>query len=194
MFTGIVESASISSIEVQGSGWTLGVTSASISKRVKLGDSVAIDGACLSVIAIDNDTMYFFVSLESISKTIISQYTTGCIVNIELPLQPTSFLGGHYVLGHVDDRAEVKAIVENEKAWFITIAFAPEFSKYAVYKGSITINGVSLTVNKTDQNLLELCIIPITLQKTNLSKLQVGDKVNIEFDILAKYTEKLLSK
>ncbi|MEY3739040.1 MAG: Lumazine binding domain, partial [Bacteroidota bacterium] len=74
MFTGIVESASISSIEIQESGWTLGVTSASISKRVKLGDSVAIDGACLSVIAIDNDTMYFFVSLESISKTIISYY------------------------------------------------------------------------------------------------------------------------
>jgi riboflavin synthase len=194
MFTGIVESAIISSIEVQETGWTLAVTSASTTARVKLGDSVAIDGACLSVIAINNDTMSFFVSTESIAKTIIKYYTKGCKVNIELPLQPTSFLGGHYVLGHVDDTALVQNIVVTDTAWFITIAFEPSFSKYAVYKGSVTINGVSLTVNKTDQYLLELCIIPITLEKTNLSALQIGDRVNIEFDILAKYTEKLLSK
>ena len=194
MFTGIVESAIISSIEVQETGWTLAVTSASIAARVKLGDSVAVDGACLSVIAINNDTMSFFVSTESISKTIIKHYLKGCKVNIELPLQPTSFLGGHYVLGHIDDTALVQNIVVTDTAWFITIAFEASFSKYAVYKGSVTINGVSLTVNKTDQHLLELCIIPITLEKTNLSALQIGDRVNIEFDILAKYTEKLLSK
>ena len=82
----------------------------------------------------------------------------------------------------------------SDTAWFVTIAFDASFSKYTVYKGSVTINGVSLTVNKTDQNLLELCIIPITLEKTNLSALKIGDRVNIEFDILAKYTEKLLSK
>ncbi len=194
MFTGIVESASISAIDVQETGWKLDVTSTSVTPRVKLGDSVAIDGACLSVIAIHNDTMSFFVSTESISKTIIKYYIAGSKVNIELPLQPTSFLGGHYVLGHVDDTALVQNIVVSDTAWFITIAFDASFSKYAVYKGSITINGVSLTVNKTDQNLLELCIIPITLEKTNLSALQIGDRVNIEFDILAKYTEKLLSK
>jgi riboflavin synthase len=194
MFTGIVESAIISSIEVQETGWTLAVTSASTAARVKLGDSVAVDGACLSVIAFHNDTISFFVSTESIAKTIIKHYTKGCKVNIELPLQPTSFLGGHYVLGHVDDTALVQNIVVSDTAWFVTIAFDASFSKYAVYKGSVTINGVSLTVNKTDQNLLELCIIPITLEKTNLSALQIGDRVNIEFDILAKYTEKLLSK
>jgi riboflavin synthase len=138
--------------------------------------------------------MLFFVSTESISKTIIKHYLKGRKVNIELPLQPTSFLGGHHVLGHVDDTALVQNIVVTDTAWFITIAFEPSFSKYVVYKGSVTINGVSLTVNKTDQHLLELCIIPITLEKTNLSALQIGDRVNIEFDILAKYTEKLLSK
>lgn len=194
MFTGIVESAIISSIEVQETGWTLAVTSASTTARVKLGDSVAVDGACLSVIAINNDTMSFFVSTESIAKTIIKHYLKGSKVNIELPLQPTSFLGGHYVLGHVDDTALVQNIAVTDTAWFVTIAFDASFSKYAVYKGSVTINGVSLTVNKTDHNLLELCIIPITLEKTNLSVLQIGDQVNIEFDILAKYTEKLLSK
>ena len=194
MFTGIVESASISAIDIQETGWKLDVTSASVAARVKLGDSVAIDGACLSVIAINNDTMSFFVSTESISKTIIKYYVAGSKVNIELPLQPTSFLGGHYVLGHVDDTALVQNIVVSDTAWFVTIAFEPSFSKYAVYKGSVTINGVSLTVNKTEGNLLELCIIPITLEKTNMSVLKIGDRVNIEFDILAKYTEKLLSK
>jgi riboflavin synthase len=103
-------------------------------------------------------------------------------------------LGGHYVLGHVDDTALVQNIVVSDTAWFVTIEFEPSFSKYAVYKGSVTINGVSLTVNKTEGNLLELCIIPITLEKTNMSVLKIGDRVNIEFDILAKYTEKLLSK
>ncbi len=145
MFTGIVESAIISSIEVQETGWTLVVTSASTTARVKLGDSVAVDGACLSVIAINNDTMSFFVSTESISKTIIKHYLKGSKVNIELPLQPTSFLGGHHVLGHVDDTALVQNIVVTDTAWFVTIAFDASFSKYVVYKGSVTINGVSLT-------------------------------------------------
>ena len=194
MFTGIVESAIISSIDVQETGWTLGVTSAAVAARVKLGDGVAVDGAGLSVIAINDDTLSFFVSTESIAKTIIKHYIAGSKVNIELPLQPTSFLGGHYVRGHVDDTALVQNIVVSDTAWFVTIEFEKSFSKYAVYKGSVTINGVSLTVNKTDGNLLELCIIPITLEKTNMRALKIGDRVNIEFDILAKYTEKLLSK
>ena len=194
MFTGIVESAIISSIDVQETGWTLGVTSASVAARVKLGDSVAIDGACLSVITINNDTMSFFVSTESISKTIIKYYVAGSKVNIELPLQPTSFLGGHYVLGHVDTTAKVKMVQPGEKAWFFTIAIPSQFVKYVVYKGSVAINGISLTINKVIDDDIELCIIPVTIEKTNMSLLNVNDSVNIEFDILAKYTEQLLNK
>ena len=194
MFTGLVESASISQIKIDSDGWQIGVLTPSISAKVSNGDSVAIDGACLTVIAIQNHEIFFFVSTESISKTIIKNYQVGTIVNTELPLQPTSFLGGHYVLGHVDDRAVVEKIIETDTAWFFTISCAKEFCKYAVYKGSITINGVSLTINAVNDHFIELCIIPITLKKTNLSALQVGHLVNIEFDILAKYTEKLLQK
>jgi len=109
-------------------------------------------------------------------------------------MQPIGYLGGHYVLGHVDATATVANIIKSEEAWFLSIKYPIEFSKYTVYKGSITISGVSLTINKCDDDIVELCIIPITLSKTNLGLLNVGSLVNIEFDILAKYTEKLLIK
>jgi riboflavin synthase len=161
---------------------------------VQIGDSVAIDGACLSVIKIDGNHLSFFVSSESIDKTIIRNYKVGAKINIELPMQPTGFLGGHYVLGHVDATAKVAKIVPGEKAWFFTISVPEQFVKYVVYKGSIAINGISLTINKVIGNEIELCIIPITISKTNMSLLKEGDIVNIEFDILAKYTEQLLNK
>ena len=118
----------------------------------------------------------------------------GAKVNIELPMQPNGYLGGHYVLGHVDTTAKVAKIIPGEKAWFFTIAIPEDFVKYVVYKGSVAINGISLTINKVIDNNIELCIIPVTIQKTNMSFLNVDDLVNIEFDILAKYTEQLLNK
>lgn len=194
MFTGIVGSAKIISIQEQENGWMLVVNAPQVFEKVVIGDSVAIDGACLSVIKKENNHLSFFVSLESIDKTIIKFYKPETIVNIELPMQPNGYLGGHYVLGHVDATATVEKIIESESAWFLSIKFPAIFSKYTVYKGSITISGVSLTINESYDNVVELCIIPITLQKTNLGMLNVGSVVNIEFDILAKYTEKLLLK
>jgi riboflavin synthase len=161
---------------------------------VNIGDSVAVDGACLSVIKIEGNNLSFFVSTESIDKTIIKYYKVGSKINIELPMQPSGYLGGHYVLGHVDTTAKVAKIIPGEKAWFFTIAIPEDFVKYVVYKGSVAINGISLTINKVIDNNIELCIIPVTIQKTNISFLNVDDLVNIEFDILAKYTEQLLNK
>ena len=194
MFTGIVGSAKIVSVIEQESGWTLVVNAPDIFPKVNIGDSVAIDGACLSVIKKEENNLYFFVSLESIDKTIIKFYKAETPVNIELPMQPNGYLGGHYVLGHVDATAIVKEIIKGNEAWILSIKYPSEFSKYTVYKGSITISGVSLTINKCDDDVIELCIIPITLAKTNLGLLNAGSLVNIEFDILAKYTEKLLIK
>lgn len=193
MFTGIVGSAIIEQIIPNSSGWELKINARSIAAKVNLGDSVAIDGACLSVTDIEGDILSFFVSLESIDKTIIQHYQPKTKINIELPMQPNGYLGGHYVLGHVDATAVVKDIIEGEKAWFIHIEVPEQFVKYVVYKGSIAINGVSLTINQVRDNIIELCIIPVTLEKTNLATLQNEDKVNIEFDILAKYTEQLLN-
>lgn len=193
MFTGIVGSAIIEQIIPNSSGWELKINARSIAAKVNLGDSVAIDGACLSVTDIEGDILSFFVSLESIDKTIIQHYQPKTKINIELPMQPNGYLGGHYVLGHVDATAVVKDIIEGEKAWFIHIEVPEQFVKYVVYKGSIAINGVSLTINQVRDNIIELCIIPVTLEKTNLATLQNEDKVNTEFDILAKYTEQLLN-
>ena len=194
MFTGIVASAFIEAINREENGWILQVAASQIAPKVQLGDSVAIDGACLSVFKVEGTVLWFYVSPESIDKTIIGFYTQGTKVNIELPMQPTGFLGGHYVLGHVDATATVLNIIPGEKAWFFTISIPEPFTKYIVYKGSVAINGVSLTINQVVDQNIELCIIPITIEKTNMSLLKENDMVNIEFDILAKYTEQLLLK
>lgn len=194
MFTGIVSDALIEQIIPDSNGWELIIDAPSIAHKVQIGDSVAIDGACLSVISINGNLLTFYVSTESIDKTIIQFYTAGKKINIELPMQPNGYLGGHYVLGHVDAKAKVAKIIAGEKAWFFNIEVPTEFEKYVVYKGSISINGISLTINKVVNNTIELCIIPVTIEKTNMSLLKEGDLVNIEFDILAKYTEQLLNK
>ena len=194
MFTGIVTDALIEQIVPDSNGWQLVIDAPSIAQIVQIGDSVAIDGACLSVISINDNLLSFYVSTESIDKTIIQFYIPGRKINIELPMQPNGYLGGHYVLGHVDAKAKVAKIVAGEKAWFFNIEVPSEFEKYVVYKGSIAINGISLTINKVVDNTIELCIIPVTIAKTNMSLLKEGDLVNIEFDILAKYTEQLLNK
>ena len=194
MFTGIVSEGFIKSILPDELGWELVIDAAKFASIVQIGDSVAIDGACLSVIKIEGNYLSFFVSTESIDKTIIRHYKVGSKINIELPMQPTGYLGGHYVLGHVDATATVAKVVAGEKAWFFTITVPEQFVKYIVYKGSIAINGISLTINKVIENDIELCIIPVTISKTNMSFLKEGDSVNIEFDILAKYTEQLLNK
>lgn len=194
MFTGIVSSAFIEEIRKEENGWILLVAAPLIAPKVELGDSVAIDGACLSVFKVEEDVLWFYVSPESIDKTIIRYYAKGTKVNIELPMQPSGYLGGHYVLGHVDATATVTKIIVGDKAWFFTISIPEPFDKYVVYKGSVAINGVSLTINQVVDQNIELCIIPITIEKTNMSFLKVNDKVNVEFDILAKYTEQLLLK
>jgi riboflavin synthase len=164
MFTGIVSDGFIASILPDENGWELIVEASKFASIVNIGDSVAVDGACLSVIKIEGNNLSFFVSTESIDKTIIKYYKVGSKINIELPMQPSGYLGGHYVLGHVDTTAKVAKIIPGEKAWFFTIAIPEDFVKYVVYKGSVAINGISLTINKVIDNNIELCIIPVTIQ------------------------------
>jgi riboflavin synthase len=194
MFTGIVSKAFIEKIIPDELSWELIIYAPEIAEKVKLGDSVAIDGACLSVTNIIDGNLSFYVSKETIDKTIIRKYKNGHEINVELPMQPTGYLGGHYVLGHVDTTAKVSKILPEEKAWYFSIKIPEQFIKYVVYKGSVAINGISLTINNVVNDEIELCIIPITISKTNMSTLQLNDSVNIEFDILAKYTEQLLNK
>ena len=192
MFTGIVELGNIEKISKNVEGFEIEVSSKLNVKKLKIGESIAIDGTCLSLISNKHKNLRFFASPETLEKTIISTYKKNTQVNIELPLKIGEFLGGHYVLGHVDAVSSVKKITEKENVWILEIYLPKQFKQYVVYKGSIGVNGVSLTINKIKANSFELCIIPITLKKSNISRLKMGSKVNLEFDILAKYTERIL--
>ena len=192
MFTGLVEKTKIAFFEKNQDGAVLKIYRHPLLADTTIGDSIAIDGTCLTANELTEDTIGFFASNETLSKTRIQYYTAGFEVNFELPLKVGQHLGGHYVLGHVDTIATVKSIEEENLVWIIKINIPQPFEKYVVYKGSIAVNGTSLTINKVDEDHIELCIIPVTLEKTNFIHLKEGDAVNLEFDILAKYTEKLL--
>jgi riboflavin synthase len=194
MFTGIVGSGKIARVERSNDRIRLGLRAEDHYPECQLGDSVAVDGMCLTVEEKVDGEMVFFVSSETIDKTIVRHYETGRLVNVELPLRPQDRMGGHHVLGHVDCTARVHSVDKALSAWFIQIQIPEPFLPYLVYKGSVAVNGVSLTVNAIHGNLMELCIIPVTVQKTNFQTLESGDEVNMEFDILAKYTERLLKK
>ena len=194
MFTGIVHKGKVVALKSTKDGIEIEILSSNKLPKLKKGESIAIDGACLSMIQQKRNTVSFFVSPESLDKTIIGQYKKGSVVNMELPLSKQDFLGGHYVLGHVDSISQVKKVKTLEEVWFIEINLPKQFAQYVVYKGSIAVNGVSLTVNKVNKSSFELCIIPVTLQKSNMPTLKKGSSVNLEFDILAKYTERILKK
>jgi riboflavin synthase len=194
MFTGIVHKGKVVGLKKTKDGIQIQIQSERKLPKLENGESIAIDGACLSMIKQKGDTVSFFVSPETLDKTIIGKYKKGTTVNLELPLRNHDFLGGHYVLGHVDTVSQVKNIKELDEVWFIEIELPKQFTQYVVYKGSIAVNGVSLTVNKLKKSSFDLCIIPVTLEKSNLTNLVKGSSVNLEFDILAKYTERILKK
>ena len=192
MFTGLVEKTKIAFFEKTQDGAALKIFRHPLLAEVAIGDSIAIDGTCLTANELNEETIGFYASNETLSKTRIQHYCSGFEVNFELPLKAGQHLGGHYVLGHVDTVSTVKSIDPDSQAWTIKINIPQPFEKYVVYKGSIAVNGTSLTINKVDPGYIELCIIPVTLEKTNFGNLAPDDLVNLEFDILAKYTEKLL--
>lgn len=180
MFTGIVEE--IGKIK-SFNGEKLVVECKKVLENTQLGDSIAIDGCCQTVVDLTSNTFSTDVSPETLRIT--KGFKTGERVNLERALTPQTRMGGHIVQGHVDGVAKYLGDMRFE--------VSPELDKYIVYKGSITVNGVSLTVSKSEKNIFSVAIIPHTLKNTNLKDLHVGDLVNIETDILGRYVEKFLS-
>lgn len=180
MFTGIVEE--IGKIK-SFNGEKLVVECKKVLENTQLGDSIAIDGCCQTVVDLTSNTFSTDVSPETLR--IIKGFKAGELVNLERALTPQSRMGGHIVQGHIDGVAKYLGKMSFE--------VPKELDKYIVYKGSITINGVSLTVAQNERNTFAVAIIPHTLENTNLKDLQVGDLVNIETDILGRYVEKFLS-
>jgi riboflavin synthase len=161
--------------------------------RVRIGESVAVNGCCLTVTAQREGQFMFDLLAESLDRTNIGRLKPGGPVNLERALRVDGRLGGHFVQGHVDCTAKVLAVEEKGPDLRLDIALPPEFSRYVAYKGSIAINGVSLTVAVANAEDFSVWVIPHTMEHTNLGDLEAGDLVNLEFDILAKYVERLVA-
>lgn len=195
MFTGLVEATGhISSIVKTGGDYKVTVNTGSLDLAdVKLGDSIATNGVCLTVVELMSQGFVADVSNETISKTGFSDYANGQKVNLEKAMLPTTRFGGHIVSGHVDGVGSVAAIIDNGRAKDIWVNCPAELDKYIVEKGSVTIDGVSLTVNAVENKQFKLTIVPHTSSETTLDSIKVGSKVNIEIDVIARYVEKLMN-
>ena len=196
MFSGLVRGdANIQKIDKNKETIVLTVKCApDFTNNLKIGDSIAINGTCLTAESFTNDTFTATMMPQTYKKTIFKDLDIGDQLNVERSLQVGKRLEGHIVTGHVDDIAQVKKINQNENAIEIWFTFPARIEKQIVPQGSIAINGVSLTVMDTKDNSFSVGLIPHTQDETNLAKLKVGSKVNIETDILGKYVEKNLEK
>ncbi|MGB0894552.1 MAG: riboflavin synthase [Parashewanella sp.] len=194
MFTGIIEAVGhVSKIERQSDDIRLTINSGKLDLAdVQLGDSIATNGVCLTVVQILSTGYVADVSAETVALTGFSHYQVGQKVNLEKAVMPTTRLGGHMVSGHVDGVAVVESREPRGKAIEFWLTTQYELSRYIAHKGSITIDGVSLTVNEVNTNRFRLTIVPHTAAETTLIDLKSGDKVNIEVDLIARYLERLM--
>lgn len=197
MFTGIVETtANLHSLEKLATGGARLTCVVKDKLNLKLGDSVAVNGCCLTLVEQQSSNLLFDLSQETLNRTNLGSQKVNSLLNIERPLRMSDFIGGHIVTGHVDGLAALHSIEENENYWVMWISLKdPKQTKYCVIKGSLCVNGVSLTINEISdspgQCLIRLDLIPETLKRTNLGNAIVGTLFNIEVDILAKHLEKL---
>lgn len=194
MFTGIIESVgSLRKIERRGEDIRLTVASGKLDlSDVKLGDSIATNGVCLTVVACLVDGYVADISAETVSLTGFSRYQVGQAVNLEKAVTPTTRLGGHMVSGHVDGVASVDERLYRGKAIEFWLTAPKALARYIAHKGSITIDGVSLTVNEVQGERFRLTIVPHTASETTLIHLKAGDRVNIEVDLIARHLERLM--
>jgi len=194
MFTGLVrEVGEVAWLRSTDQAVQLLIKAPRTAARARIGESVAVNGCCLTVTAQREGQVMFDLLAESLERTNFGRLKPGSPVNLERALRVDGRLGGHFVQGHVDCTAEVIGLEEKGPDLRIDIAVPPAFARYVVFKGSVAINGVSLTVAAADNDRFSVWIIPHTLENTNLGDLERGDFVNLEFDILAKYVERLLA-
>jgi riboflavin synthase len=193
MFTGIIETVGkIASIERQGDSVRLTVAAGPIAEDVQIGDSVCINGVCLTATSTQAPQMTFEAVYETMRKTSLGSLQVGDGVNLERSLPANGRLGGHIVQGHVDGAGRIASIRPVGNSWFVYIDVAPELMRYIVTKGSVAVDGISLTVADSADRTFSLSIIPHTWENTTLRDKRAGDPVNIECDIIGKYVEKML--
>ena len=200
MFTGIVEEIGrVTRIEQRGENRRITVTAEYAPKELQTGNSVAVSGVCLTALDIKPGSFCADLAPETWIRTSFSRIHEGALVNLELPMKADGRFGGHIVQGHVDGVGkliELERILDSQgrdsENWWLHIEIPSEVEKYTVYKGSICIEGISLTVAKLERNRCTIAIIPHTVELTNLGSLKPGDPVNLEADVIAKYVEKMM--
>jgi riboflavin synthase len=195
MFTGIVEEVGrIARIEQHGENRRITISAENAPKELHTGDSISVSGVCLTALDIKPETFCADLAPETWSRTSFSRLRQSALVNLELPMKADGRFGGHIVQGHVDGVGKLSSfdrIADSENYW-LEIELPEDVAKYTVFKGSVSIEGISLTVAKLEQNLCTVAIIPHTVEKTNLHSLKPGDPVNLEADLIAKYVEKMM--
>ena len=193
MFTGLIQDVGeVESLERDGEGARLRIATA-LAPEIALGDSVAVDGVCLTATAIDGAGFETEAMNQTLTVTALGGIEAGSRVNLELAMQASDRLGGHIVQGHVDGVGEVLSTIEDGFARRVRVGLGPDMLRYAVDKGSVTLSGVSLTVAELGPEWVEVSLIPETLERTNLGTAEAGSKLNVECDIVAKYVERLLA-
>jgi riboflavin synthase len=195
MFTGIVEELGrIARIEQRGENRRITVSAGKVPKELKTGDSIAVSGVCLTALDIKPGSFCADLAPETWQRTSFSRMHEGALANLELPMKADGRFGGHIVQGHVDGIGKLIALerIADSENWWLRIELPPEVERYTVYKGSICIEGISLTVAKLEGRNCTVAIIPHTVEMTNLNSLQAGDPVNLEADLIAKYVEKMM--
>ena len=198
MFTGITEHVGkIESLEHCKDGGRLRVSlsgSGELAASIKLGDSISVNGCCLTVIEFDSNHFAADLSGETLRRTSFGEKKSGSLLNLERPLAANARLGGHFVQGHVDGIGHVTRLLPEGDTWWLSVRVPEDQRRYVTEKGSIAIDGVSLTVARWQEGIADIAVIPFTYTQTNVRAMNPHDAVNIETDILAKYVESLLAK
>lgn len=193
MFTGIIEElGSVRSIEERGPNARIVISARVVTEGTNHGDSISVNGVCLTALDVHPDSFAADVSMETLARSTLGTLQPGTAVNLERAVTPATRLGGHIVQGHVDGRGQLAGVQDHGESWTIKIAYPKEIGRYLVIKGSVAVEGISLTIAGLTNDHFEVAIIPKTWEVTNLSGLKPGDDVNLEVDVIAKYVERLL--
>ncbi len=193
MFTGLVEEKGTLKEKIAtGDGFQFVIEANKIMQDLEIGNSIAVNGCCLTVVKIENNTFAVDTIEETLNKTNLGILKQGMNVNLERPLAAEARLGGHFVLGHIDTIGKVESIKELSNSHWMTISFPEKFKQYLIYVGSVAIDGVSMTVAELVDNSFSVGIIPHTWKETIFANKIVGDTVNLEFDVLGKYVERIM--
>jgi riboflavin synthase len=196
MFTGIIiATGRVTSQVEKGGDWELGIDAKALDlHRIAVGDSVSVQGACLTVARKEGTRFFADVSRETMAKTTLGSLGSGSLVNLEPSLRAGDALGGHLVSGHVDAVGKVRGLVQDARSWRMEFELPASLMRFVAPKGSICVNGVSLTVNKVEGRRFDVNIIPHTTKVTTLGELKIDDDVNIEIDVIARYLDRLMTR